>query len=575
VSQPIGCFALVLHGHLPYVLGHGTWPHGSQMLYEAAADTYIPLLWTFRKLINEGVSPSVTMSLSPVLLEQLDDNRFKEWFASYLNTQIHHAWENEQDWSRGGDGHLAWLARRWAERYQAILSTFEELGRDIVKGFRELHTAGHLQLITSAATHGYLPLLHEDTSVQAQVKQAVATFRRLIGDWPRGMWLPECGYRPRARWAPPEPMNRGEIPYPRKGVEEFLADNGIDFFFADTHMLQPHIAEADVDRDNTLGKLWGRLRGLRTPSAWEGGPTPYAPYFVASCEGIPAVAVMVRDPATGLKVWSADTGYPGDYNYLEFHKKHIPGDLRYWRVTDAHHDLATKDVYHPDWAEERAKEHAGNFLWTVKETLRWAPREHRLPILCAPFDAELFGHWWHEGPIFLEHVLRWMHQDPDLEVVTCSQYLSRFPPTRAISLHEGSWGAGGGHWVWHNERVDWTWLRVYDAELDLRALLHECGPGHDDAMCALLAQAARELLLLQASDWQFLITTDGAPDYAAARLVAHHTDFKRLAQTARTYARGEWVPQEDWDHLGGCQDRDRLFPNIDPLWFRDLERPAY
>lgn len=575
MSQPVGCFALVLHGHLPYVLGHGTWPHGSQMLYEAAADTYIPLLWTFRKLVAEGLKPSVTLSLSPVLLEQLADSRFKDWFGGYLGEKIHYAWENEREFGARGDGHLEWLARCWRERYEALLRTFEELGRDIVSGFAELHHNGDLQLITCAATHGYLPLLREDTSVQAQVKQGVATFCRLIGDWPRGMWLPECAYRPRAYWAPPPPMNCGEPPRLRKGIEEFLADNGVDFFFVDTHMLQTRVVgEAEVDLEDTLGKLWGRLRGLRTPTLPEDGPTPYAPYFVASQPDIPATAVFVRDPQTGLKVWSAEAGYPGDFNYLEFHKKHLPGDLRYWRITDARRDLATKDVYRPEWAEERARDHAGNFLWTVKETLRWAPRDGRQPILCAPFDAELFGHWWYEGPMWLEHALRWMNQDPELEVVTCSSYLAQFPPSKVVALHEGSWGAGGGHWVWHNERVDWTWPRIYDAELDFRALLVDCGAGHDAAMRSLVTQAARELLLLQASDWQFLITTQSAADYAAARLVGHHSDFKRLTDAARRYACGAWVSQDVWNHLGECQDRDRLFQDIEPLWFRDLQRPA-
>ncbi len=574
MAEKVGCFCLVLHAHLPYVLGHGTWPHGSQMLYEAVADTYIPLLWVLEKLVDEGISPKITISFSPVLAEQLCDERFKEWFSGYLGEKIYWAEENRREFEARGDGHLAWLAGRWHERYCAIRDTFERLGRDVLSAYARLHREGHIQLITSAATHAYLPLLHEDTSVQAQVKIAVHTFRRLVGDWPRGMWLPECAYRPRCLWAPPPQVAGEKIPWPRKGIEEFLADNGIDFFIVDTHMLSGQVRDAEVDFKDTLGKIFGRLRVIREPTPYEGFRTPYAPYFVASAvDGLPAVAVLVRDPATSLQVWSAAFGYPGDFWYLEFHKKHVPGDLRYWRVTDDSGDLGSKAPYEPEWAEGRAREHAGHFLWLVKETLRHAPREGRLPVLCAPFDAELIGHWWFEGTIWLEHALRWMHQDPELEVVTCSEYLSRFPPTQAIELPEGSWGAGGGHWVWLNERTEWTWQRVYDAELDFRALLHDHGLGHDEPMRALLRQAARELLLLQASDWQFLITTESAPDYAAHRVVAHHTDFKRLAQAARKYARGEWVEQSEWDHLGECQDRDRIAADFDLRWFAELERP--
>lgn len=575
MAEPLGSFCLVLHAHLPYVLGHGTWPHGAQMLYDAATDTYIPLLWTLRKLAHEGVRPALTISFSPVLLEQFADERFREWYPAALGERIYFAGENEREFSARGDGHLAWLARRWRERLEAIRATFEDLGRDLVSGYRDLHHAGLIQLITSAATHGYLPLLREDGSIQLQIKQAVACFRRHIGDWPRGIWLPECGYRPRCYWAPPSHLAPPQTPWPRKGIEEFLADNGIDFCFVDTHMLSGPVAPAEVEWHDTLGKLWGRLRQIREPMRYDGPRTPYAPYFIASwVQDLPAVAAFIRDPTTGLRVWSARHGYPGDFDYLEFHKKHIPGDLRYWRVTDASGDLASKDVYVPEWAENKAREHAGNFLWLVKETLRWAPHDGRRPVLCAPFDAELFGHWWHEGPLFLEHVLRWMHHDPDIHLATCSEYLAQFPPTEAIQLPEGSWGAGGGHWVWDNDRVAWTWPKVWDAELDYLALLRDHGLGHDAPSRALVTQAGRELLLLQASDWQFLITTDGAPDYAAQRLGAHHSDFKRLAQTARRYCRAEWIAPEEWDHLGSCQDRDRLFPDLDPEWFARVDRPA-
>jgi 1,4-alpha-glucan branching enzyme len=502
------------------VLGHGDWPHGSETLFEAAADSYIPLLWTLEELAHEGVTAGVVISLSPVLLEQLADDRFKQWFVDYLQDTIHWAAENEREFRSSGDGHAAFLARRWRERYEALRESFcTRYNRDLPAAFRRHQEAGHIEIMTSAATHAYLPLLREDGSVQLQTKLAVATYEKHFGRWPRAMWLPECGYRPRAMWAPAPQIAGPEAPYPRKGTEEFLAENGIDYFIIDTHMLGGGGPEPiEVDWQHTLGKLWGGIRKAREPRPYSGEKRPYFPYFVGHYyEDHPPVAVFARDPETGVKVWSADHGYPGDSDYLEFHRKHTPGTLRYWRVTGPGWALGDKEWYHPDRAEGKARLHAGNFLWTVKETLRAQPRSGgRLPVLVAAFDAELFGHWWHEGPLFLAHALRWMHH--------------------------------GGHQVWLNDETNWIWQRIHDAELDLTAVLRDHSRGHDSAMQTLVEQALCQLVLLQASDWPFLITTWTARDYASQRVHCHHSDFKQVG--------------------------DRLFSEIDPAWFAELTRPA-
>lgn len=578
MPEPVGCFVLVLHSHIPYVLGHGTWPHGSQMLYEAAADSYIPLLWMLEELSYEGIQPRVVVSLSPITMEQLADERFKDWFVNYLNEKIHWAEEDAHEFDSYGDGHRAYLARQWRKRYEALLDSFcNRYGRDLLAQFRAHQDAGNIEVMTSAATHGYLPLLREDGSVQLQVLTAIATYEKHFGRRPRAFWLPECAYRPRAFWAPNPAVSGPQTSYARKGVEEFLAENGLDYFIIDTHLLAGGPPEPiDIDWQHTLGKLWGRIQKSREPRPYHGDKSPHFPYFVGHFyEDHPPVAALVRDPDTSMKVWSGEHGYPGDGDYLDFHKKHLPGELRYWRVTGPRVELGDKQVYQPDWAEAKLRDHAGNFLWTIKETLR--PQPHpggRLPVLCAPFDAELFGHWWHEGPRFLTHALRWIHQDPEIEMLSGTEYLARYSPETALALPEGSWGAGGGHWVWMNDDTLWTWEKVYDAELDLRALLHDHGYGHDPAMRAIVEQAMRELLLLQASDWQFLITTWSARDYAGERLAFHHGDCKRLANMARRYARGEWIAQEEWDYLGACQDRDRPFSDLDPAWFAEVKNPA-
>ncbi|MFP3903136.1 MAG: 1,4-alpha-glucan branching protein domain-containing protein [Armatimonadota bacterium] len=574
-SNRLGNFSLVLHGHIPYVLGHGTWPHGSQMLYEAAADTYLPLLNVVSKLASEGIKSNLTIGLTPVAMEQLDDERFKDWFVGYLNEKVCMAQQNAGQFRDMGNLHLAYLAERWQDHYHNLHYQFcAQYDCDILGEFRRQQDAGNIEVITSAATHGYLPLLHEDASVQAQILQGVTTYEKHMGRRPRGCWLPECAYRPRAEWAPPPHIRGEEIPYLRKGIEEFLSENGFDYFIVDTHLLgggDP--LPVRIEETDTLGKLWGQIRRVDGPSG--DYKSPYRPYFVGSqFEDHPPVVALFRDPETSIKVWSGEYGYPGDFDYLDFHKKHIPGDLRYWRVTDERADLGSKDLWSPDNAGDRAREHAGNFLWTVKETLRGNPMHDVGPLVVSPFDAELFGHWWFEGIWWIEHVLRWMAHDEEINVTTPGGYLAHNTPTEAITLPEGSWGAGGGHWVWLNEDVDWTWERIYDAELDMQDLVRRYGRGHDETMQKLMKQAARELLLLQASDWQFLITTKSAPDYAAIRIHSHYSDFKKCADLARRYARGEWIEQEEWDEFGAIQARDNVFDTIDPLWFGEVRHPV-
>lgn len=572
MSSPPGAFCLVLHTHLPYVLGHSTWPHGANMLYEATAECYLPLLQVFRRLAWDGINPNMSLSVTPIVVEQLTDERFREWFPHYLTDRINMAEANRDEFHYRGEGHLAWLAERWVAHYRELERFYmDELDRDIVGALRALQDQGAIEIMTSGATHGYFPLLYEDASILAQVRQGVQTYLRHFGRHPRGFWLPECAYRPRTQWAPPAEIQPPDgHTWLRRGIEEFLGENGIDYFIVDTHMLgggDP--VPVDASFENTLGKLWSRITPREEPPRPSQEKTPYWAYFVGThFEDHPPVACLVRHQEVAAQVWSADFGYPGDGWYLEFHKKHLPGDHRYWRVTDDRNDLASKEPYSPEMAEERMREQAGHFVAMIHDLLEAQPRPYgRRPVICAPFDAELFGHWWHEGPAWLEQVLRWMHEDPCVEAMTGRQYLADTVPATAVALPEGSWGAGGGHHVWLNEETVWSWRRIYQAERRMVHLARRFCARRDEQLARMLAQAARELLLLQASDWQFLISTGGAPDYAAHRIVAHHTDFNRVADLAERWARGEYLSDDDWRFFGSLCERDRPFPDVEPGWW--------
>ncbi len=572
--SPRGYFALVLHAHLPYVLSHGNWPHGTDWLVEAAAETYIPLLNVFHRLIGEGLSPRVTVGITPILTEQLADDRFRQEFVSYLHLKQAAAQDDEAEFTRRGENRLADLAHFWRRYYEDIERDFaERYSSDVVGAFRQLQDEGHIEIMTSSATHSYLPLLGRDTSVQGQVRLGVASYRRHFGREPAGIWLPECAYRPRYEWG--RPVGGGDRePELRKGVEELVAEAGLRYFIVDSHLLAGGEAlGVYIDRFEALRRLWEQSQQgvVREPTE----RTVYRAYLTSSTgEASKAVAVLARDTRTAIQVWSGEHGYPGDSWYLEFHKKHFPGGLRYWRVTENQSDLGAKAPYEPERVPERLREQADHFVDVLRGVVWEQAEKQELPVVCAPYDAELLGHWWFEGTEWLYHVLKRVAQDEVVQPITCREYLEVAPPVELVRLPEGSWGQGGFHWVWLNEWTEWTWRHIYEAEDRLAAILEGAPAEPAGELAEVLAQLVRELLLLQSSDWQFLISTWSARDYAENRFTMHFEDFQALAAVAERLLRAEPLSPADRGLLEMLVERDHVFPEVDLADWRAVQSPA-
>ena len=579
LAQPLGTFSFVLHSHIPYVLAHGRSPHGTDWLSEAAAETYLPLLDACLRLAAEGLSPKITLGLTPVLVEQLRDPSFQDELSDYLCGKVTSAQANQEHFRREGNYHMAYLARYWEDWYGRALTDFEERhGRDIVGAFKTLQDDGHIEIITSSATHGYSALLSQDTSVQAQVKTGIQSYERHFGRKPRGYWLPECSYRPRYKWAPSVVVP--DVPWEpilRKGVDEFLAENGIKYFFVEGSLL--HGGESlgvYADKFGPLKELYKQFQ-KETVQVEYRPYTTYHPYLVdSSGEGKnPPLAVFGRDSATGQQVWSGERGYPGDEWYLEFHKKFVLEKekslgLRFWRISEDKADISSKSPYEPHQAEERAKVHAAHFVPLIKEVLK--AQNDPTAIVTAVYDTELFGHWWFEGPQFLYHALRELALDPEVTLQTVGEYLEKNPATLPVTLPEGSWGEGGFHYIWLNEETAWSWKLVYEVESEMSQLAKDYS---DNPACrTILNQAAREALLLMASDWQFCISTGGAKDYSEVRLRNHFDNFQALAGLVRRAGVGEKLSVGDWKNIAECEARDCVFPDIEPKWFAEVEHPA-
>ncbi|HME55102.1 MAG TPA: 1,4-alpha-glucan branching protein domain-containing protein [Candidatus Lokiarchaeia archaeon] len=560
----IGHFTFVLHSHLPWVLNHGVWPFGTSWLNEATAETYIPLLNTINELTEQGYNPALTIGMTPVLSEMLVHPKFKEGFYAFIDEKTQAARTDQDIFASENNENCARMARFWEQWYTMIGETFKNrLHEDVAGAFKQLQDTGVIEIITCAATHGYLPLLPNDFSVDAQVRMGVESYKRIYGRDPRGIWLPECAYRPAYTWK--NPVDSKAKPVARKGVEFYLAKNKLDYFFVDTHLTMGGLSQGVYTaRSKPLRKAITQFSANYKPVGASVKRYSTTPYLIHSPESIAPVAFFTRDERTGTLVWSGESGYPGDGNYLDFHKKHTPGGLRYWKVTGSKIDLGDKLEYVPEAVESRINENSSHYKDTIKGLLQSYYNETGTPgIVVAMYDGELFGHWWFEGPRFMVQVIKLIQDDPELQLTTASNYLDMFPPTNQISLPEGSWGQGGSHYVWLNSQTEWTWKFITECQDKIREIATKYSATQNPDLKRICQQLAREQLLLESSDWQFLISTWSARDYAEARVNLHHDNVVRLYKMAISHGSGIEVPQVDWAFLEKLESDDGCFPNID------------
>lgn len=566
-GRALGYLTFTLHAHLPWVVHHGTWPHGLEWLMEAAAEAYLPLLRVLRNLDRDGLALRANINFSPVLLEQLAHPTFQSEFPEYLKRKMLSAQEDETYFRHSGDEHFARTACQWHEVFKQAANDFEALDRDIIGGFRYFNDAGLIEIITCCATHSYLPLLGTDESVVAQLRTGVAAHQRHLGREPRGIWIPECGYRPAGHWQMPVAPHGATTPWPpvqRIGVEQALAEAGLSYFFADTCQVEQARPCTPAGQPLLRGAEAAPARGDRTL------PARYRPWFVdGPCAHTRPVAVFPRDPRTGRQVWSSDYGYPGDPNYLDFYKKRWPGGHRYWQVTESKADMALKTAWSPDRAAARTRAHAEHFVSIVYESLKDSVSEDYPPVLSSLFDAELFGHWWFEGPQWLEQVARIVARDDfPIALTTASQYLDEHRPEGFLKLSEGSWGRNGNNDAWLNENTAWTWSRIYPAEERVRALVTEARWQDGASGERIVKQLCRELLLLESSDWQFLITTEAARDYAEQRFTRHLDYFETLDRIWEELQSTGGMSAGSEEQLRLIERQDSLFAEIDPNAWR-------
>jgi 1,4-alpha-glucan branching enzyme len=469
--RPIGSFCLVLHSHLPWLVHHGSWPVGEEWLYQAWAHSYLPVAGLLRRLAEEGRRDVLTLGVTPVLAAQLDDPYALRAFHDWLGTWSLRAQYAAVRW-RSGDPLLRALA---AAEYRAASRAIEEFESRWRHGFspvlRPLVDAGVVELLGGPATHPFQPLLRAPVRRFALGLGLADTALR-IGHRPAGIWAPECGFAPGM-----------ERDYADAGVRRFLVDGPA--LRGDTHAARP-VGPSDV-----------------------------------VCFG--------RDLEVTYRVWSPRAGYPGHAAYRDFHTFDHPSGLKPARVTGRHIAPEAKRPYDPALAAAAVHRHAADFVGTVVARLESLRAKHGEPgLVVAAYDTELFGHWWHEGPAWLEAVLRAL-PDAGVRVTTLRGALAAGHLGPPVDLPASSWGSGKDWRVWDGEQVADLVAAGAAVQDELLALTAGGGPARDPA----LDQTVREALLTLSSDWAFMVTKDSAADYARRRAKVHGDRFAELASLLR------------------------------------------
>jgi 1,4-alpha-glucan branching enzyme len=517
-----GYLALVLHAHLPFVR-HIEYPEflEEDWLFEAMTETYIPLIAMCDDLFSRGATFKFTMSLTPPLLEMLSDSALQARYEKRLVKLVELA-HREVARTAGQPEHR--VAVMYRDRFVAAHRIFVERCRyNLVSAFAEIQRRGNIEIIASCATHAILPLLETSNGVRAQIRIGVENYKKHFGVSPRGFWLPECAYS--------------------QPVEEYLREAGIDYFLIDTH-----------------GLLFSRPRpkyGI------------FAPVLTRS-----GVAAFGRDPESSKQVWSSKEGYPGDGLYREFYRDlgydadyeyirpYLHGvtfrrgvGIKYHKVT-GNVALHEKQIYEPQPAQEKAAEHAGNFMFNREQQVKYYASALGIePIIVAPYDAELFGHWWFEGIDFLRYLfLKLYYDQKTLATATLSECVAQHRRLQVVDLCTSTWGAGGFFEVWVNGTNDWIYRHIHKAEERMveLACTHQSSTGLVERA---LNQMARELLLAQSSDWPFVMTTGTQVPYAQKRVRDHINRFNRLYWEIKSSSIDEGF-------LSDLETKDNIFPEL-------------
>lgn len=527
---------LHLHTHMPYVMNHDMWPHGTVWLSEVVCESYLPILEVIQDLHQEGIRPTLSFDFSPILLAQLSHSNALSIFTEYVKQQIEQSEKDLDKFSKIPEAvQNIPMGEFWKSFYEERLQTLHGMNdSSIIERLRIAEQDGLIEIMTCGLTHAYLPLLDFEQSTRMQIASSVKMHELYFAHKPRAIFLPECGYAPKLIG------ENGEY-----YLEDIILEQSINMIVLDQqHSMKYVDSEHDVVR--ILPESLRPLSQVRLQKTYKNQ----------------SLKVLIRHKSASDKVWSEKSGYPSHSAYLDFHKREFDSTLRYWKVTNHPEYTQEKYPYMMADAKKQAQIDAKEYVEYLEElALSYSEQVNETGVICLAFDTELFGHWWFEGPEFLSNFIREMDRSDILSLKFPSE-IQWNDSIHTVQCSAGSWGMNGTDETWKNASTMWLLDNIHDAEQRFEDRVHSIDI-NDQLEKRIMDQALRELLLMQASDWPFLITKNQASDYAKERFMQHQDYFTSLIAFFDLIKSGKVLTNDQETLLARIEQVDDIFEKID------------
>ena len=517
--------SVVLNAHAPFVR-HQELPQINEenWFFESLSETYLPLIEVFDRLDADRIPFRLGISLSPTLCHLLRDESLIERYLEYTDKQLEFGLQELQ--SMNEDDPVYHLTKLFYDKMLDRRFSFtERYEKNILKAFDYYLRKGKIELLTTAATHAFLPFYAGNSeAVQTQLEVALASYRSNFGKYPQGFWLPELAWSPdlgrylRAYNFGYTIVNThglifGDPPAIKGSFYPVKTPQGVFIFARD------HYASRDIDESHKNSAYLDN----NTDAGYE-LPPERVKYFIG---------------ADGSR---SRTGY------------------KYYSLGEKGRE---KELYEPKKASCAIKEQITHLLNGCATRLESANEYiEETPVSLFTYNLNPFGHFWYECPEFIETLFREGAKRENVQFMTPAEYLYKqdISKIQTMTPEFSSAGENGYAEVRLGSGNDWIYRHIARA-LERMTELAERFPQETGIKERALNQAAREILLAQSSDWAKLLHKSEVPEYARTQIEGSLRNFTTIYEAlGSNYISTEWLTK--------LERRHNIFPNINYRVFR-------